>query len=324
MNRSFKETADTRLAALTADIDTAELLRQASAQNVRSGRNIRRLAVALAVMTLLAALSVSALALTGQDNAEQDNLNLYIRYLSPEELAVFDAQAEEKGAQAYFDGLQSDDPFEQYLCINKLVEYYNDEDIRTQAVAALQPFMNHSESKLREAAKFSLSVLTQTFDSPYIVTLYDDIKVFTLFHDYSDYGSLNQIWMIRDGELSLWLAFTAPQMYITELNPSPDGKKMAVSTCSNKSKYLTVFDVAEGMVSPELVDSARILVGKDKDYDVWQRPDFENYCEMADITWLDADTISFRAELSYNNMEIVETVQVEHRFAEKRMTWTPA
>ncbi len=48
-------------------------------------------------------------------------------------------------------------------------------------------------------------------------------------------------------------------MYITDLLPSPDGKLLAVSLCSNKSNFVVVINFIDSHFSSELIGSSRAL-----------------------------------------------------------------
>jgi hypothetical protein len=102
---------------------------------------------------------------------------------------------------------------------------------------------------------------------------------------------------------------------------SPDKKNFAVTTCSNKSTYLIVFDMENGLISPELIDSARFLLAQDKGYEVWQRIDHENYSSLSDAVWVNDSTIEFTVSLSYNDMEIVENAVVTYHIFTKKMEY---
>lgn len=247
--------------------------------------------------------------------------SFYLRYLSPEEMAVADAMAEQYGVKVYFDALKSDDVYKQYFAINKLVEYYNDEKVRLEAIHAITPFLTNKDEKLADAAAFALSVLKKEFNDPRIVHMADGTLIFTLFNDYSDYGSYNQIWKIKNDELSKLASFERPKMYIAQIIPSPDKKLFAVTFASNKSGYLMIWDLENGRVSPELIDSARIMVAKDLGYTFWQRYDYENYSGASSIKWIDNDSIEFPATLSYNGTEIVDHAIVRFNFRQKQMEY---
>ncbi len=269
--------------------------------------------------------------------------SFYIRYLYPEDMAVADSAAEHYGSRVYFDALKSNDIYKQYFAINKLVEYYNDEKIRLKAVDAIIPFLTNKEEKLSDAAAFALAVLESKFDDPRIIHLADRSVIFTLFNDYSDYGSYNQIWRIVDGEMTKCMTLNLPQMYIRYIIPSPDAKLFAVVTGSNKSGYVWIYDVINGYVSKELIDSARIMVAKDMGYALQQRIDFENYSglmskevqekdgtirvldDKESIYWTDNNTLEFMANLR-GDAEGIEEFEakavVRYDFQKKHMEYT--
>ena len=245
----------------------------------------------------------------------------YMRYLSPEEMAVSDSMAEQYGVKVYFDALKSDDINKQYFAINKLVEYYNDEETRLEAVNAITPFLINEEDKIVDAATFALSVLKGEFDHPNIINMADGTVVFTLFNDYSDYGSYNQIWTIRHGELSVLTSFDYPKMYIRQILPSPDKRLFAVAFVSNKSSYLLIWDMENGRVSPELVDSTRVMVAKDLEITYWQQIDNENYSGIhgiweesgaSKIEWTDNNIIEFSASLWYSGTDADDPVFINN------------
>ncbi len=277
-------------------------------------RIFRYLPVAACIVIIIFGTTVSA-----ANYIQKHISSFYLRYLSPEEMTVADAMAEQYGVKVYFDALKSDDLYKQYFAINKLVEYYNDEKVRLEAISAITPFLTNEDEKIADAASFSLSILKKEFNDPRIIHMADKTIVFTLFNDYSDYGTYNQIWMIKNGELSELASFERPKMYINQIIPSPDRKLIAVTFSSNKSGYLMIWDLENGMVSPELIDSARIMAAKELDYTFWQRSDYENYSGAQSIEWTNNDSIEFHASLSYNGREFVEQAIVRYDFRKKQM-----
>ena len=270
-------------------------------------------------------------------NYIQNSINVfYMRYLSPEEMAVADSMALQYGAKVYFDGLKSDDVNKQYFSINKLVEYYNDEEIRAEAIRAITPFLSPEtlvdenadpgSRALADAAVFALSVLNKEFDDPRIIHMADGTILFTLFNDYSDYGTYNQIWRIKDGEMRTLISFSEPKMYIKQILLSPDKNRFAVELISNKSTYIEIWDLENGVISPELIDSARIMVARDLDIDYWQLPDNENFSTTRTIEWIDNDVIEFRALLWNDKTSIgaelfVDDTIVRYDFMAKHMEY---
>jgi hypothetical protein len=263
--------------------------------------------------------------------------SFYLRYLSPQEMAVANSIAAQYGADIYFDALKSGDLYKQYFAVNKLVEYYNDEEIRERAIRAIIPLLSDAPydrelsdldiGALSDAASFALSVLTKTFDDPRIIHMADGTIVFTLFNNYSDYGTYNQIWIIQDDELRELVSFNEPKMYITQLIPSPDKNLFAITLCSNKSNYIVIWDIVNRMVSPELVDSARFMVAQDRNIVVWQRMDNENYSGAWNIEWIDNDSIEFHASLWYSVMGAetdihINNIHIRYNFRKGQMEYS--
>lgn len=141
--------------------------------------------------------------------------------------------------------------------------------------------------------------------------------IFTLFNNYSDYGSQNVIWRIKDNVLSEYLRFSTPSMYVKKIIPSPNQKLIAIVTCSNKSDFVQISNIEEGMISPELIESARVKYGAQKELDTWIRTDHENYSYADKIVWKDNDTLAFEGSLAYQNTEIIENVTVNYQFSKK-------
>lgn len=300
----------------------------------------KRRLVRYAAIAACAAGFIFAVTALAANHIQNSISHFYLRYLSPGEMAIADSMAEQYGADVYFDGLKSDDLRTQYFAINKLVEYYNDEEVRAKAIDAITPFLTSESEQITDAAAFALSVLTQTFDDPRIIRLADDSLIFALFNNYSDYGTYNQLWRIKDGKLSDYMKFAEPQMYIRYMVPSPDAKLLAVYAISNRSGYIVIHDLIDGYISAELVDSARNLIAKDMGYSLRQRPDFENYSSLEEIDrypfvidwsvdgageqsmlWVDNDTLEFGAALTgdimgskeYGDFFVTATVRYDYR-----------
>jgi len=248
-------------------------------------------------------------------NYIQNNISsFYLRYLSPEEMAIADSMADEFGAKVYFDALESNDIYKQYFAINKLVEYYNDEEIRQEAIRSIEPFLDNEEEKISDAASFAISILSKTFDDPRIVFMADGTLIFALFNNYSEYGSYSQLWMIKDDKLIDLECFDRPQMYITQIIPSPDKRLFAVSFCSNKSEYIEIHDLENGVISPELIGSARIMLAKELDHSLWLRIDSENYCSTSLIKWATNSRIIVHANLTFDDGEINNDIVIQYEF----------
>lgn len=89
-----------------------------------------------------------------------------------------------------------------------------------------------------------------------IYKLCDGSVIFTLFHDYSDYGSQNILWQIKDGELIQYKAWETPERYITGITLSPDKTSAVIQLGSRKSTYLEVIDFENMRISEELIAEA--------------------------------------------------------------------
>ena len=132
---------------------------------------------------------------------------------------------------------------------------------------AIQPFIQSDNKKL-QIRLFLLSIFyREAFKSQQVYKLADGSVFFTLFNNYSDYGSQNVLWRIKDGVLEAYSSFSSPSMYIKEIIPSPDQKLIAIVTNSNKSEFVEVINVEERMVSPELVESSRVKYGAEQGLD---------------------------------------------------------
>ena len=87
-----------------------------------------------------------------------------------------------------------------------------------------------------------------------------------------------------------------------------------------------IWDIANGFVSPELVDSARFMVAQDKDIVVWQRVDIENYSDARDIEWIDNDSMEFNASLWYRlsgaDADIfIDNVHIRYNFRQEQLEY---
>ncbi|WP_239615515.1 hypothetical protein [Cohnella mopanensis] len=246
---------------------------------------------------------------------KNQNTEPYIRYLTAEDMEL--APVTQYDAEKFLQALKSDNNEYVYIAINRLVECFNDPKQREKALKELQPLLANDNQKIADAAAFAIDILSQSYLSPYIHKLADGSMIFTLFNNYSDYGSQNVLWRIKDNVLEQYLSFSTPSMYITEIIPSPNQKLVAIVTCSNKSEFVQIINVEEGMFSPELVESARVKYGAQKQLDTWIRTDHENYSYANNIAWKDNDTLEFEGSLAYQNTEIIENVTVAYRFSKK-------
>ncbi|TVX99850.1 hypothetical protein [Cohnella terricola] len=243
---------------------------------------------------------------------KNQNTEPYIRYLTADDMEL--QPAAQYDAEKFLQALKSDNNEHVYTAINRLVECFNDQTLREKALNALQPFLENDNRKIADAAAFAIDILSESYQSPYIVKLADGSIIFTLFHNYSDYGSQNVLWRIKENVLEQYSSFSAPSMYITKIIPSPNQKLVAIVTSSNKSEFVQIINAEEGMVSPELVESARVKYGAQQGLNTWIRTDHENYSYANNIVWIDNDTLEFEGSLAYENTSIIKDVTVAYRF----------
>ena len=249
--------------------------------------------------------------------------DIYWRYIDDEIMEEADYFIAKYGANVLFQGLKSMNVYSQYYCINRLVEYYNDDAIRTRAITEITPFLKSSNNTIRHGAEFAVSVLSKKFDSPYIVKGADGVKLFALFNDYSDYGSYKDIWIIKNDKLSKFYSFpdTIGYVYIESIKISPDKDKIAVQTCTRKSTSFNVIDLTSKKISPELMNTALEKVAADnKDYN--NTYSGGAYCFGGNLKWIDNNTIEFEADLAFDFMEIIEQVTVKYNVSDNSLKYT--
>ncbi len=270
-------------------------------------------AVALCLM-IFSSVSTASLAAAYYKN---QNAELYIRYLTAEDMEL--VPATKYDADKFLSALKSDNDEYVYIAINRLIESFNDQKMKNKALTAIKPFMKSDNKKIADAATFVVDILSQSYQSQYVYKFADGSIMFTLFNNYSDYGSQNVIWRIKNNVLETYFSFSNPSMYIKEIIPSPNQKLVAIVTCSNKSEFVEVMNVEERMHSPELVESARVKYGAQKALDTWIRIDHENYSYVNNIRWKDNDILEFESSLSYNDTATIENVIVSYEFKHKVM-----
>lgn len=259
--------------------------------------------------------SSTASALLATEYYKNQNSEPYIRYLRAEDMEL--APVTQYDAEKFLHALKSDNEEHVYIAINRLVECFNDQKLREKALKELQPFLENDNQKIADSAAFAIDILSKSYRSPYIFKLADGSILFTLFNNYSDYGSQNVLWRIKDNVLKEYSSFSPPSMYITDIIPSPNKKLVAIVTCSNKSEFVQIINIEEGMTSPELVESARVKYGAQKELDTWIRTDYENYSYADKIVWKDNDTLEFEGSLAYQDTAIIENVTVAYQFSKK-------
>ena len=244
--------------------------------------------------------------------------DIYWRYIDDEIMVKADGLIEEYGPEVLFQGLESNNIYSQYYCINRLVEYYNQDDIRIRAIEEISPFLGSSNNSLRQGAEFALSVLNKKFDNPYIIRGKNNTKIFALFNNYSDYGSYQELWIIKNDKLSKLHSFIdtgiGSQLYIDANEPmklSLSQNKLALKISTRRSNSLYIFDLYSEELSPEVMTLLINKVAKDnKDYENTY-PEGQ-YSFYENLKWLDDDTVEFEADLAYNYMEIIERVRVKY------------
>ena len=244
--------------------------------------------------------------------------DIYWRYIDDDIRVKADGLIEEYGPEVLFQGLESNNIYSQYYCINRLVEYYNQDDIRIRAIDQISPFLGSSNNSLRQGAEFALSVLNKKFDNPYIIRGKNNTQIFALFNNYSDYGSYQELWIIKNDKLSRLHSFTdtgiGSQLYIDANEPmklSPSQNKLAVKISTRRSNSLYIFDLYSEELIPSIMTLLIDKVAKDnKDYkNTYPEGQYSFY---ENLKWLDDDTVEFEADLAYNYMEIIERVRVKY------------
>lgn len=246
---------------------------------------------------------------------KDQNTEPYIRYLTAESLEL--RTTPKFDSEKFLEALKSDNNEYVYIAINRLIETFNDEKLRARAIKEIQPFLQNENEKIADAATFALDILTKSYQSPMITKLNDGSMVFTLFNNYSDYGSQNVLWKIKEDKLEAYFSFSSPSMYITDIIPSPNQKLIAVVTSSNKSEFVQIINVEEDGISPEIIESARVKYGAQKGLDTWIRTDHENYNSVINVTWKDNDTLELEVSLAYDNTAIIENAHVVYQSSHK-------
>ena len=304
-----------------------EFIEAASKMSEKKKKNISFKMWAISAACICVIISMTSITFA-VDYMEKEQNELYIRHLTndvlefnyPEngyEISENNSANRHFDADKFFSGLNSDDNLSVYVSINRLVECYNNPNLRQEAIEKITPFLKSETPKIAEAADFALDILTQKFESPYLYEIADGKYVYAPFPNYSDYGSHNVLLCIDGEKIYKVFSFTEPSEFISEISVSPDGKLVAVATCSYKSSFVTVFDIENGLVSPEIVGSARIMCANDNGEEALMRVDGETYCDARGLTWKDNDTVSFDAVLTSDNYETKHDAVVEYNFAEK-------
>lgn len=277
-----------------------------------------KLILIAAVIIILTGNSVLAIG-----RLKNENMGLYIHILTPDYLELeFDNDeivSENEKYDKFFNALNSDNDYYKYIAINRLIEGYNDKEIKEKAIKEISKFMNYEEEKIADSAKFALDILTDSFTNENIYHLSDGSVIFTLFNNYSDFGSYSEIWQIKDGVLNSFWKYNDPSKYISKILVSEDKNLFAVETSSNKSSFLNIFDPINGYVSDELIGSSRVLYGQKTNKDVRIRLDSENYCSIEEFYWKDNNILSYKAVMTTDNYETHENIYGEYNFKTKEL-----
>lgn len=295
-----------------------EGLIEASEISVTNKKKIYTLPKWIACVLMLVSLSSVYTILVAKEYYENKSMELYMRYLTTEDLEL---EAPYKyDVDKFFKALKSDHDEYVYIAINRLVECFNNEELKKKALKNIAPLIESNNEKIAEAALFAVDILSEKYESPFVYKLSDGSIVFTLFNNYSDYGSQNVLWRIKDNKLEECLRFAKPSLYIKEIHPSPDGKLIAVVTCSNKSEFVQIINIEKRRVSPELIESARVRYGAGKGLETWIRTDYENYSYLKSIKWKENNILEFETILAYNDTQVNEEAIVTYSFDEKKMS----
>jgi hypothetical protein len=250
-------------------------------------------------------------------------LDIYWRFIDDEIMETVDNLISDCGVEVLFKGLESTNVYSQYYCINRLVEYYNDDEIKARAIGKIEPFMENTNNTIADGAKFAISVLTKEFDNPYIINIDENTRIFTLFNDYSDYGSYNELWIIKHDKLSKLYSFSGRQTYVDgseKIQVSPLGDKIAVQTSSRISSSINIIDLESGEISPELMVITIEKIAKDnKDYNNTY-PD-GRYSWSSNLKWVDNNTLKFDASISFDFMEIIDNIVVEYNYIDGSLVY---
>lgn len=342
----FKKNTDVRLESLVFDVSASDIVQEAKS-NINPRRKPRRKllkpSTVIAVIVVVFSLSMSAFAMQGYNEAAQnvardyffsnidknvvidetfntvDSEEFYLRHISYGDMATIDRAAEKYGAKLYLEGLQSDNIYTQYFCINKLVEFFGSEKDRLKAVEAIYPFTSSAIPQLSEAAEFAMAVLEKNYNHKWIYPLSDGSLIFSTFNNYSAYGSYPIVWRVKDNGIEKYTELSEPMKYIKSIEVSPSENKTVVLACSNKSDFMFVIDFNDGTVGPEIVSTARSQTANSMGYENNTRLDFENYSGVESYKWIDDNTIELEISMPFRDMEIVEKRKVIYKIDEKTL-----
>ena len=288
MSKDFKSIADKRLSHMKTHESPESLLKHAVEKNTII---IKRYSTgfALASMFVLFIMLIQMIGLRPADTNEILAGSYTLSALSPFAPPLEDPDL-------FIESLGKDDAYTQEYAINMLIEYYNAIGVREGAIEAIRPLLNSNDPLIKGSAEFGYAVLSGNFDNSKIIRLYDSSVLFTLFGNFSKYGSYNKLWVIRNGVLYEYYTFHTPQLYISGLFPSPDHSKIAIKTCSTQSEWITVLDIKNGTASNELV--SKVIDSEEQTVRV-----YENSSRLEGIEWQNNNLMSFNiiiGEMTYS------------------------
>lgn len=258
-------------------------------------------------------------------NTEKNN-EMYMRYITKEDTELFSLPDDEVkfDADKFFTALNSQNDYEVYIAINRLIECYNDSGLKTKALKTIEPFKADRREKIAKAADFACDILSDEFKSEYVYVLNDGSVFFNTFCDYSDYGGYNKIWQIKDGKLKEYITLSDPMIYISDFYLSPDKSLLAVKACSGRSEFLFVISPLEGKLSCEIISSAKNKIAFENGYSTDVRIDGENYCSYDEVKWVKNEILEFNGSFTYNDVGKTVDYKVQYDFSNGNITVTKA
>ena len=259
----------------------------------------------------------------GNENMGKNN-EMYMRYITAEDTELFSLPDKEIefDADKFFTAHHSKNDYEVYIAINRLIECYNDEELKTKALNAIKPFKNDNREKIAEAAEFAIDILSDKFENENVYIMKDKSVFFNTFCDYSDYGGYNKIWRIKDGKMKKYIALSDPMIYINSFYLSPDKSLLAVKACSDKSDFLFVISPLNGKIGCEIVSSAKNKTAFENGYSTDLSIDGENYCLADEIKWVENNVLRFSGNFIYNDVGKMVDYEVEYDFSNGNISVT--
>ena len=263
------------------------------------------------------AVLISSFCFTAFGKADVKDNEMYMRYITKEDTELFSLPDEEIefNADKFFTALNSSNDYEVYIAINRLIECYNDSELKTKAFNAIEPFKADSREKIANAADFACDILTDEFKNENVYVMNDGSVFFNTFSNYADYGGYNKIWQIKDGKLKEYMTLSDPMTYIRDFYLAPDKKLLAVKACSGKSEFLFVISPLNGKSSCEIISSAKNKIAFDNGYSTDVRIDGENYCSAKEIKWDKNNILEFNGSFTYNDVGKTVDCKVEYDFS---------